>query len=188
MKKMILLASLILSFSALAQETADSGEMALMMKHMTPAAQHATMAELVGKWKTESSLWMAPDTPPSVSEGQCEYSMAIGGRYQRSVYSGTLMGMPFEGEGMMGYDNTKKKFQSTWIDNFGTSVSYMAGDYDEASKTYTVKGTMTDAVSAGDMQVRMVTRIESNDRFVMEMYMLMGEQEFKTLEIVHTRM
>lgn len=184
MKHCILLAFLF-SLPTWAQEA--GGEMEAMMKHMTPGPVHAAIAQAAGKWKTQTTLWMAPGAPPSTSEGTCVNEMILGGRYQRGTYTGTIMGMPFEGEGLLGYDNTKKQLQTTWADSMGTSIAFMRGDYDEKTKTFTFKGKMTNPMGGPDMEVRSVTRTESEDRMVMEMFMLMGDQEIKTMEIVHTR-
>ena len=45
--------------------------------------------------------------------------------------------MPFEGMGIVGYDNLLKKFVSVWIDNMGTGLMPGTGTYDAATKTYT---------------------------------------------------
>jgi hypothetical protein len=36
--------------------------------------------------------------------------------------------MPFEGISTLGYDNAKKTFFSTWIDNMGTGMMVMEGN------------------------------------------------------------
>jgi len=53
-----------------------------------------------------------------------------------------MMGMPFEGIGINGYDNLKKKFVSTWIDNMGTMIVMSTGTFDPATKTFTYMGEM----------------------------------------------
>jgi hypothetical protein len=50
----------------------------------------------------------------------CTNTMILGGRYQQSMIKGNMMGMPFEGMGLLGYDNAQKLFYSTWVDNMGT--------------------------------------------------------------------
>ena len=175
---------------AMAQDQQASHEagMQALTRHMAPGEPHQMMAQANGKWKTQTSLWMTPGQPPEKTEGTCVNSMLLGGRYQQSIYSGTMMGMPFEGIGVSGYDNTKKQYQSTWIDNMGTSISWFTGSYDAETKIMSQKGTMVDPMSGGDIHVRSTTRFEGPDRYVMEMYMKMGDQEMKTLEIIHTRM
>ncbi len=177
---------LFMAMPLLAQEaTADqqAGQMR-WMKHMTPGQAHKHMAEMAGKFNTVNRMWMAPGTEPMESPGTCENTMLMGGRYQRSTYAGNMMGMIFEGESVTGFDNTKNQFQSTWIDNLGSSVTMTTGTYDEASHTITMTGTMYEPMSGGDVTIKMVIRYESKDKYVMEMYM---NGEFKVMEVVHTR-
>ena len=75
-----------------------------------------------GEWNEEVTMWMAPGAPPTVSKATAKNEMIMGGRYQLSKSTGTMMGMPFEGMSTVGYDNAKKQFTSTWIDNFGTGT------------------------------------------------------------------
>lgn len=51
-----------------------------------------------------------------------------------------MMGMPFEGHGTLAYDNHRKMFVSTWIDNMGSGIMVLEGTYDDASKTLTLMG------------------------------------------------
>lgn len=60
--------------------------------------------------------------------------MILGGRYQQSMHTGSFNGMPFEGISLVGYDNTKKVFMSSWADNMGTGSMYMEGTWDQTPK------------------------------------------------------
>jgi Protein of unknown function (DUF1579) len=46
--------------------------------------------------------------------------MILGGRYQQSTTKGSFNNMPFEGISLLGYDNAKKVFMNSWVDNMGT--------------------------------------------------------------------
>ncbi len=153
------------------------------IKHMTPGAAHQHLAGMNGKFKAAHKLWMAPGAEPVTSELTCENTMLLGGRYQRSTYAGTIMGMIYEGEGVTGFDNSKGAYQMTWYDIVRTDIMMMSGTYDEKTHTITLKGTMYDAVTNKDIEVKMIMRFESKDVYIMEMY----TGEFKTLEITHTR-
>ena len=52
---------------------------------------------------------------------------SLGGRYVIGKFAGTMMGQPFEGMSTMGYDNAKKMFTSTWVDNMGTGIVHYDG-------------------------------------------------------------
>ena len=163
---------------------------ATMMKaweaYMTPGDMHKWMASTDGKWDAEVTSWMDPGKPPMTSKSSVENKTVMGGRYQESVYKGKMMGMDFEGHGLMAYDNAKKKFVSTWIDNMGTGIMMMEGTYDEASKTVNMSGKMTD-VTGKDLAMREVVKIIDDKHQTMEMYCTQGGKEFKNMEMVLTK-
>ncbi len=88
---------------------ADSATaMKAWIAYATPGDAHKAMAKSEGSWEGEVSMWMAPAAPPVTSKSTATNKMTMGGRYQVSSFTGSFMGQPFEGMGIMGYDNTKK--------------------------------------------------------------------------------
>ncbi len=96
--------------------------MAAWQKAMTPSDGHRRLEPMVGTFKAKTTLVMSPGAPPAVSDGTSVHRWALGGRYVEQRYTGTSMGMPFEGLGYTGYDNIQKKYVGTWMDSFGTGV------------------------------------------------------------------
>src|SRR5205085_6861885 len=96
-------------------------QMAEMMKMAAPGPQHLALKPIVGKWKVSTKSYMAPGEP-TVSEGSCTNSMILGGRFVQQIVKSTMMGMPFEGMGITGYDNMQKMYTFTWLDNMGTQT------------------------------------------------------------------
>ncbi|MDB5210043.1 MAG: hypothetical protein JWQ30_870, partial [Sediminibacterium sp.] len=94
--------------------------MKTMMEAGTPGKEQAMLAKSNGVWKAETTMWMSPDAPPMKSNGTATNKMIMGGRYQQMAFKGDMMGQPFEGLGTTGYDNARKVWTSTWIDNMGT--------------------------------------------------------------------
>lgn len=164
-----------------------SAEQKAWMAFMTPGDMHSMMKQSEGKWKTKSSFWMAPGTQAMVSEGTCTNEMILGGRYLQETHSGTMMGQPMQGIALQAYDNVKKKFYSTWIDNMGTGVAMSEGVYDAKTKTVTMTGHMTDPVTGGDIKYRSTMKIINDKKRVMEMYTKADGKEYKMMEIVYTR-
>ena len=113
----------------------DSTGMKNWMAYATPGETHKMLAKSNGTWKGEMTMWMAADAPPSTATAIMVNKMIMGGRYQVSETKGNMMGMPFEGKGLMGYDNIRKIFQSTWVDNMSTGVMYMEGPYDRKTNS-----------------------------------------------------
>src|SRR5688572_6823100 len=109
MKKIAQLAAAILftcnCFTANAQ---SQEEMKAWENYMKPGEVHKMLAKWDGKWKEDISMWMQPGAAPTKSTSSCVNKMILGGRYQESRHTGTMMGMPFEGISTLGWDNAKK--------------------------------------------------------------------------------
>ena len=100
-------------------------EMAAYLKMAEPGAEHAMLAKFAGSWETTIRIWMAPNTPATESKGTAEIVAILGGRQLREEFSGEMMGMPFSGFGLTGYDKATKKYVSTWSDNMSTGIMKM---------------------------------------------------------------
>lgn len=169
-----------------------SAEEAAMMetwtKAMTPGPQHEMLAKGAGEWKFTIRSWMDPEAEPMESVGTAVRSMELGGRVAREVVTATFMGEPFEGIGRTGYDNLTGKWWSTWTDNMSTSVMVMEGDWDEETQSWTFVGEGPDIMTGGKKTMKLVLRMENEDREVGEMYEAGPDGEMhKTMEIVYTR-
>jgi hypothetical protein len=192
MKRIILLAAFVVAFSVnlQAQGTPSQEEMMKSWKaYMTPGEVHKMLSKSNGVWLEEVTMWMDPSAPPTKSKAKATNKMILGGRYQESKHIGTMDGMPFEGCSTLGYDNAKKVFQSTWIDNMGTGTMFMEGTWDEATKTIHFKGKCVEPMSGQDMMVREEFTIIDDNNQKLEMYMTMpGQPEMKSMEITLKRM
>lgn len=137
---------------------------------MTPGANHKWLEKMNGTWEGEVSTWMAPGAPPEKAKATNVQHSILGGRYVVGNYSSTMMGMPFEGMSTTGYDNGKKMFVATWVDNGGTGIIHMSGTYDEAGKTLSLKGTQTDPVTSKDTDIREELKFTDDNTYVQTMY------------------
>jgi len=156
--------------------------------YMTPGKEHQMLASWDGKWTGNVSMWMVPNTPPSMSTMSCENKMIFNGLYQQSSYSGNMNGMPFEGQSTVAFDKHKKMFISTWIDNMGSGIMESTGTWDDASKSITFRGKMVDPATGRDMDFREVFKVVDDNNQIMEMYGPAPDgKEFKTMEIRLTR-
>jgi hypothetical protein len=130
---------------------------------------------------------MGENAPATETKGTCENTMILNGLYQQSIHRSQMMGMPFEGHGTLAYDNARKVFISTWIDNMGSGVMYLEGTFDPNTKTLTIKGDMTDPVK-GKMSVRETMKMTDDKTQIMEMYgAAKGGKEFKWMEMKMTK-
>lgn len=158
-----------------------------MMKMGAPGEQHKWLATFEGKWNINVKSWMDPSKPPETSTGTCESKMVMGGRFLHQECTGSMMGMPFNGMGITGYDNQKKKYIGTWMDNFGTQIMWSEGTETEPGKAITMTSQMEDPMM-GPMQIREVLRVTNPNQYVFEMYGTAKEgKEAKMMEITYTR-
>ncbi len=172
-----------------------------MMKQMMELSKlnenHKLLASMDGNWNYTIKMWMNPDpnAPPQESKGTATRKSIMGGRYcvmdvtgkmQMPGEDGKLKDMQFKGMGIEGYDNVKKKFVGSWIDNMGTGVQFSEGTYDPATKTftYTSEIEMTPGMKT---PVREVLKAADNNHMILEWYENRGGQEKKTMEINYTR-
>lgn len=155
--------------------------------YMTPGPMHELLSKGTGEWTSKITMWMDPSQPPTESTGTSEIKSILGGRYFEGTHKMDFNGMEMNGQEISGYDNAKKKFFSTWIDNFGTGVMYLEGTYDEGTQTFTYHGNSVDPMTGQDVPVKQTVKHIDADHSHMEMFMTDKGQEFKTMEIDFTR-
>jgi hypothetical protein len=190
MKRLICIsASLLLACSSFAQKPDQAAMMKAWQAYMTPSPVHKMIAKSDGKWNAATTMWMDPSAPPMTSKGTCTNKMILNGLYQESTFKGTMMGKSFEGRGLLAYDNAKKVFISTWVDNMGSGVMVMQGTWDEATKTTNYTGKSVDPMTGQDVDVRETYQIVSDNHHTLTMYMKdpTTGTEMKTMQIEFTR-
>ncbi len=151
-------------------------------KAMAVTENHAQLKFFIGTWDVKSTMWTFPGTPPTNSQNSAEATSILGGRFIATKIKGTMMGQPFEGIQIVGYDNMQNKYITFWIDSSSTAFFLLSGTYEPANKTWSDGGQWADPMG-GTTRVRSVTKILGPDEYVYEMYMEMPEgKEFKSLE------
>ena len=172
-----------------------------MMKQMMELSKlnenHKLLASMDGNWNYTIKFWMNPDpnAKPQESKGTATRKSVMGGRYfvmdvsgkmQMPGEGGKMKDMQFKGMAVEGYDNIKKKFIGSWIDNMGTGIQFSEGTYDPATKTFTYTSEM-EPVPGMKSQVREVLKATDNNHMTLEWYENQGGGEKKTMEINYTR-
>ncbi len=112
---------------AQAQPPDPQAMMELYAKLAQPGDPHKLFATLVGSWTTQTTEWMEPGKPPTESSGTAEMKMLLDGRFLYQEISGQIMGQPFSGIAIDGYDNLRKKYITAWMDSMGTGIFAMEG-------------------------------------------------------------
>lgn len=186
MKRTLLLLGAVCSFATGFAQSEDQEK--AWMTFMTPGEEHKMLAKDDGQWSEEITVFMDPNVPPVKSKSVCTNTMMLGGRYQRSIHKGDMMGMPFEGESTVGYDNARKVWFSTWVDNMGTGIMYGEGVIDKSKNALILTGKMTDPNTSKTVAYKEVMTWQDADHQKMEMYAMVDGKEIKTMEINFTRM
>ncbi len=121
-----------------------------------PTKHHEAMAEDVGVWDAEVSVWMSPDAEPMKSKA-VETNEMLGKMWLMSEFEGEFNGEKFTGASAVGYDPIKKKYMGGWVDSMSPFMMKMEGDYDEDSKTLTMIGEGIDFMSGKPCKHQMVS-------------------------------
>jgi hypothetical protein len=166
----------------------EKAGMEAMMKAMTPGENHKMLDGMVGTFDAKVTMWMQPGADPMVSTGKSEANWVLGNRYIEEKFNGKFMGMPFSGIGYTGYDNVKKQFWSTWVDNMSTGVMMSTGATADSGKSWKFSATMPDPMTGKDAPVEERVTVADHDHHSMEMWSPGPDGKmFKMMEIAYTR-
>ncbi|MCL4219728.1 MAG: DUF1579 family protein [Phycisphaerales bacterium] len=148
------------------------------------APQHKLLETFIGAWSAEVTMWMGPGQP-QVTRGVMVNTSILGGRFIEQKYQGH--GYDFQGSGLFGYNKSSGRFEGLWIDTMSTMMQMDTGDYDPATRTFTMVSEMT-CPEMGAMTKRSLIKVHGPDRHTMEMYVgAPGAPESKCMEITYTR-
>ncbi len=161
--------------------------MEIYKKAGTPGEPHKLLAKLEGSWTTRTRGWMEPDKPPVDSTGTCEQKLVLDGHYLQQLYSGDMMGLPFTGINLLGYNNHTGKYVSVWLDSMSTAIYYFEGTASADGRTIMQKCSYDDPVR-GPSVWRSVTRIKDDNTLEFEMFITpTGGKEEKMMEMTVAR-
>jgi Protein of unknown function (DUF1579) len=165
--KVLMAGALLLVCSAVFAQ--DAAMMEAMNKAATPSEPHKKLDVFAGTWDTKLHMWMAPGTPPMTITGTSENRWTLGGRYLEQRFKGSFMNTPFEGVGYTGYDNVKKQYWGSWMDNMSTAMTVTTGWMPDA-KTWLFSGSMTDPMTGKDARMEERITVTDADHHVLEMF------------------
>ena len=172
-----------------AMSAEDMAHMQEYMKLMQPGEPHKHIQYFIGTWDTITKIWMGgPATPPTSSTGMSTFVSVLDGRWVKEEHSGSMMGMPYNGMGMTGYDNYKKLYVGTWFSNMGTEMLQMAGARHPKTGVLTMYGTMDEPqLGVHGRTVKYLTTPTDDDHFTFSIIDLHAGDDYKVIEIVYTR-
>jgi hypothetical protein len=190
----LLAAALCLASPVLAADTAKSAPRneAAMAKAlemvMTPGEAHKRLAPMIGTFDVKIRTWVTPSSTPIESKASMISAWVLDGRYVQSMLAGEAGGALFTGIGYIGYDNTAKMYQTTWMDTGSTGMVWYKGNFDAAGKSATMKASIPNPLTAKPSPVELRLSIEQNGDHLTELWgQGAGAKLTKLMELRYTK-
>lgn len=169
----------------------DPVKMAEMEKLGTPGPEHKRLDPMVGTWSCDVKMWMKPGDPPMPMKGEAKIAWIMGGRFLQEDVVGDEMspGQKFLGRSTVGYDNAKKQYVMSWIDNESTAITTGAGSWDAAKNALSWMAEGPDPDHPGKTRkTREVITFASPTNLLLESFAPGPDgKEFKQMEITYTK-
>ena len=166
----------------------EKAMMEQMMKLGSPGPHHEQFKKMEGEWNKTVKWTMDPSQPAQETHSTAVVTLLMDGRYMQEQSTGEMMGRPFTGMGITGYDNIIKKYVSTWIDNMGTGIMMSEGVPDASGNVVNWTGQSSDPMTGKVSKYRIVSRMIDDNKHTWTMYMKGPDgKEFQTMEITYER-
>jgi hypothetical protein len=139
--------------------------------------EHELLHQDIGVWEATILAAAAPGQQPTAEKGTESIVATCNGLWSWSDFKGQMMGAPFEGHALVGFDANEKKYVSVWIDSMSAVAAKTVGTFDEAKKAFTFTGSCNDPTGK-PMSIHEVLTWKDADTRVLKM-------EFKTASETH---
>lgn len=167
-------------------EAPAAGDMDKMMQEMMSLAkEHEYLKQYVGSWTADVTMYEGGQE--SKSTATATFTELFGGRFVQSEFKSDMMGMPFMGHQIVGYNKSDKKFESLWVDSMSTGFYLATGTADSTGKVITSSGMMDDPMAGGKTKMREVTTFDGKGTMTFEMFATHDGNEAKMMKIVYTK-
>ena len=194
----LIVLSAFITISTFAQNKNDSS--AIDYSH--PGKYHQILAELSGEWAFQGKKFSGNPNPDSnkvtmefsgsfvrrpFADGRFFFVELTGAKSQLPVQDGKMKEGNVQDMEIEGYDNVKRKFLFTFINNhIGSFIIYAEGNYDAASKTISYEYEV-EPVPGQKIKFRKLLIIHDNDHYKVEYYAERNGKMVKTNERNCTR-
>jgi Protein of unknown function (DUF1579) len=151
-----------------------------------PGPIHKELARRVGEYVTVSKFSLKPGEAPMESKGNAKIKSAVDGRFLLEEHTGTMLGKPYTGLRLVGYNNATKKYEAIWTYSMATGMMSLAGTGGGDGKTIDWVASYVDG--QGEKQTLYVlTRFVDDDHFTVELYSKTPEGKGVSMETTYTR-
>lgn len=147
-----------------------------------PGPEHKWLAEMVGEWAC------VMNSGGQESKGTMRVESVCNGMWIATHFEGVLVGEEFEGRGMTGFDQHKKRYVEIWCDAMSSAPVMFEGSYDMATMTLTMKGQMADPLSGSPVDVVSRTVFKDKDHHTFQIFVVGPDgDESEMMSIAYTR-
>ncbi|HKX46354.1 MAG TPA: DUF1579 family protein [Planctomycetota bacterium] len=129
--------ALLLATSAFAVAAFQEGAMEGAPQMPQPTKEHQELLQGVGTWEGTTTMHI-PGMPSEPTPAK-EIVEAIGGFWTQAHFKTEVMGMPYHGTGVVGYDAERGKYIGTWCDNMSSFLALMEGEADPSTGHITMR-------------------------------------------------
>lgn len=142
-----------------------TASVALAQDFAKPGPEHEKLKELEGTWDA------VMDFSGQKSKATAVYKSICGGMWMQSDFQGGVEGIPFQGHGLDGYDQNRKKYVGVWVDSLTSAPMNFEGDYEAGSKLLVMTGESL-GKDGKPQKFKNTTEFKDNDHFTFRMYMV----------------
>lgn len=149
-----------------------------LLKQSSPVVKHKLLESFIGDWTIKSTYIPGPGADPIEGTGTATGKLIIGGRFlqlaanmtSQNVQSESLITLGFDTRTRGMKDGERGEFTLNSIDSFGCYAVDARGQYDEAAKTFTLKGTLEEPTPKDDepwrkFEFQIAITFKSKDRW-----------------------
>jgi hypothetical protein len=127
-----------------------------------PGPEHDRLRQMEGTWEATVK------SDHGESKGTVTYKADLNGLWLLGEFQGEFGGQKFRGRSIDGYDVTKKKYFSVWIDSMSTAPMLSEGTFDKAGKVLTLHGEGP-GMDGKPTKFKLVTELKDKDTMLFTM-------------------
>jgi len=158
-------------------------QMRMMHEYSMPGPRHMKLNEWAGHWQETAQVWIKPGGKPAEFRLMSDGRTIMEGRFLQNEIRGMMNGRPYEGQEIIGWDNSRQLYVSSLIDNQGTGILSMEGQLDEPNHSIIFTGVASNPAGPEPVKVRVVWTMKDPNNIKKEFYMEQQGKEMKTMEI-----